>query len=199
MIKTVICDLGGVILTDDDAPVFSETFFNTFHLTREHISKGWNAALPSFMVGKITEDQFWYQLLSTAGSSVMDIQKAKEIWRLETKPIEGMFSLLEQIKKQYTLVALSNIGREQLAFKNEKYHLSRYFSFIISSGAEGISKSNPEIFKTLLQKGNFKAEECLFIDDREKNIVIAKALGMETILFKGAEDLKSQLASRGLI
>ena len=42
-------------------------------------------------------------------------------------------------------------------------------------------------------------EECLFIDDREKNLVGAKEVGMETILFTGYEPLVQELEQRGIL
>ena len=46
-------------------------------------------------------------------------------------------------------------------------------------------KPNKEIFEHLLGKYNLNADECLFIDDSEKNIEGAKALGINGYLFDG--------------
>jgi putative hydrolase of the HAD superfamily len=35
----------------------------------------------------------------------------------------------------------------------------------------------------MLQRLGAKPEECLFIDDKERNLVTARSLGMKTILF----------------
>ena len=45
-------------------------------------------------------------------------------------------------------------------------------------------KPSEEIYKYLLNKYKLKAEECLFIDDIEKNIEGAKKVGMKAEIFK---------------
>lgn len=54
-------------------------------------------------------------------------------------------------------------------------------------------KPNREIFEALLDKYNFKAEECIFIDDREINIQGAKVLGIEGIVFENYEQAHTKL------
>ena len=51
-----------------------------------------------------------------------------------------------------------------------------------------------EIFEYLLGKYNLIAEDCVFIDDSEKNLAGAREAGISTILFTGdAEKLKTEL------
>jgi hypothetical protein len=40
---------------------------------------------------------------------------------------------------------------------------------------------------------------CFFIDDRSRNTDAAAALGMQTHTFRGADDLRAELARRGLL
>ncbi len=51
-----------------------------------------------------------------------------------------------------------------------------------------LCKPEPEIYKALFDKYSLKPEECIFLDDLEKNIAAAKAAGMHGVVFK---DLKS--------
>lgn len=54
-------------------------------------------------------------------------------------------------------------------------------------------KPEPEIYRTLLERFDLKAEECVFLDDRQENIDGAKAQGMEGICFAGYEDANARL------
>ena len=63
-----------------------------------------------------------------------------------------------------------------------------------SSGKyRGIAKPDPEIYKLLLSRYDLKAEECVFIDDTEENVLSAKKLGFAGIVFTGYEDAVARL------
>lgn len=59
-------------------------------------------------------------------------------------------------------------------------------------------KPEPEIYQSLLQRYDLKAEECVFLDDRQENIDGAKAQGIEGICFVGYEDAKEKLRALGV-
>ena len=54
-------------------------------------------------------------------------------------------------------------------------------------------KPDPEIYKTLLRRYNLKAEECVFIDDTEENVISAEKLELKGIVFTGYEDARARL------
>jgi FMN phosphatase YigB (HAD superfamily) len=43
------------------------------------------------------------------------------------------------------------------------------------------------------------AERILFIDDREENVAAARVAGMRTLRFQGADELRNELSSLGVI
>jgi len=67
------------------------------------------------------------------------------------------------------------------------------FDGCVFSFREGIVKPDPEIYKTLLRRYNLKAEECVFIDDTEENVVSAEKLELKGIVFTGYEDARARL------
>ena len=54
-------------------------------------------------------------------------------------------------------------------------------------------KPDPEIYRTLMEKYDLQAEECVFIDDREDNVVAARQLGMQSIWFEDYAQAKEEL------
>ncbi|MCR5034285.1 MAG: HAD family phosphatase [Clostridia bacterium] len=52
-------------------------------------------------------------------------------------------------------------------------------------------KPDPAIYLCLLEKYGLKAEECLFIDDREENVAAARELGMQTVRFESHEQARA--------
>ena len=59
------------------------------------------------------------------------------------------------------------------------------FDGLVFSGPLHIVKPDARIFRHLLDTYGLSADECLFIDDSEKNLAGARALGIKTYLFDG--------------
>jgi len=203
-ITTIIFDLGNVLLTNDWHCGVEEKFqeySDYFNITYDDMERGWKASFFDFMTGKISEDEFWRIFLQVAGANIIDIEHAKKLWRKYQRPIENVLGLLKKIKEsnRYQLSALTTVSREWLDFKREKYDLDSFFEEIVSSGYSGLIKPDVGIYKLLLEKINKKPEECLFIDDSEKNLLPAKEIGMKTILFTNQEELERNLIELGVL
>ena len=120
------------------------------------------------------------------------------MWRKYQKPLEDMLGLVGRLKKGYRTAALANSGREWIDFKIKKYKLEAFFELIVNSGYAGLAKPDPKIYKLVVQTLKVNPIECLFVDDQKGNLLPAKKLGMETILFKGQKDLEIKLRKLGL-
>ena len=82
--------------------------------------------------------------------------------------------------------------------KNKNQQFFDYFSVITTSDTidpDGslIKKPDPQFF-ALFQKIHNKADKhIIFIDDDQSNVSVAKAAGMQSILFKNPEQLRNEL------
>ena len=56
-----------------------------------------------------------------------------------------------------------------------------------------LQKPDPKIFKKIIKNTGFTAEECIFIDDLEKNCEGASKAGMYSIVFYNNNQLKNNL------
>ncbi|WP_338022994.1 HAD-IA family hydrolase [Amedibacillus hominis] len=52
-------------------------------------------------------------------------------------------------------------------------------------------KPDTRIYQILLKRYNLKAEECLFIDDNEKNIIAAKEMGIHGITLDQSDQIET--------
>ncbi|MFK7800510.1 MAG: HAD family hydrolase [Anaerolineae bacterium] len=115
-------------------------------------------------------------------------------------PIDGTVEILSQLKEGgHDLSALSNWSAETFPLVEAKYQFLGWFEEKVISGRVGLKKPDPKIYELLLEQVGRPAEECLFIDDSEKNIVAANQLGFDTIHFISPEQLRSELEKRSLI
>jgi len=115
--------------------------------------------------------------------------------------VQGEFSgtvkILSALRSTgYSLFALSNWSIETFPLVKERFDFLNWFEEIILSGEVKLAKPDPAIYELLLQRVNRPAEQCLFIDDNERNIAAAQKLGLQTIHFSTPERLYTELAER---
>lgn len=93
----------------------------------------------------------------------------------------------------YAIYLLSNYS-EDLFTKHTKgaSFLNDIDGKVVSYQIHAI-KPNPEIYLYLLDKYGLKAEECLFFDDREKNVEAAQNLGIKAIRVESQQQLLGEL------
>lgn len=83
-------------------------------------------------------------------------------------------------------------GLKKLAWAYSK------FDPLILSYETGFMKPEKEIYEKTLSKLKLKGEECVFIDDRGEHHSSPEQLGMQTIVFKNATQLKQDLKNVGV-
>ena len=200
-IKHIIFDLGETVLTDDwnvNYHQLLQEFSDYYNISFDNMQKAWLSLWPKIKVGKINEDVFWKNFLTISESEKLNIEPAKMFWRDFQKPIENMLSLVVRIKENYQVSALANTAKEWFDFKRQKFDLDEYFDVIVASGHVGIAKPSPEIFQIILNRLNAKAEECLFIDNKEKCLLSARKMDMRTVLFTNQTELERKLLKVGI-
>lgn len=108
----------------------------------------------------------------------------------------GMLDLVLELKaKGYHLYGLTNWAAETCAQTRAKYHeIFDPLDGLVVSAEVKATKPDARIFRILMERYGLKAEECLFVDDAQRNVDGARAVGMEALLFEGAEKLRADLA-----
>ena len=72
------------------------------------------------------------------------------------------------------------------------------FDILIFSCVEGCVKPERRIYEITLERLGFKARQTVFTDDLEENIQGAEDLGINAIIFKNLEQVKSELSRLGV-
>lgn len=95
----------------------------------------------------------------------------------------GFRAAAEDLGKDHSLALLSNDLREWSAYLRASLDLHTYFRAAIISAEVGHRKPAKEIYEILLGKIGCVACDCVFVDDRAKNLRPARDLGLKTIHF----------------
>jgi len=200
-IKAVIFDFGGVLIGWDPRSLYSRFFPGQAEAMEDFLAEiefmKWNAQQDkgrSFAEGvKVHSKQFPHRAHL--------ISAYHEYWQEAiTGVIEGTVELLRALKKKgYLVYGLSNWSAETFPIIRREYKFLNLLDDIVISGEIKLIKPEPEIFEFFLQKIGRPANECLFIDDSEQNIITAKKFGFDTVRFKSPEQLKKELQIRQML
>lgn len=149
--------------------------------------------------GSITDEEVKSCIKSRLPNELGEVGcKVYDNWICSMIPVPNMKELVLDIKRSgKKLYLLSNIsngfanGYKDVPWLKE---LLECFDGLVFSAEVNLVKPNREIFEYLLEKFSLNADECLFIDDSEKNIIGAKNAGIDGYLFDGnAEKLRKYL------
>ncbi|MBR6092020.1 MAG: HAD family phosphatase [Bacteroidales bacterium] len=194
-IKNIIFDFGGV-LVDWNPHYLFDKYFNDIEESNYFIENVCNSEWNAEMDGGKQFEQ------AVRERSAMFPQYAEPLKLYQTnwmdtmgEEILGMYDLIKSLKENGfpVIYGLTNWSAETFPAVQKKYHIFSLIDNIVVSGEVKQLKPNPEIFHTLLNKYNLKAEESLFIDDNIKNVEGAKAVGINALRFENASKLKHDL------
>jgi HAD superfamily hydrolase (TIGR01509 family) len=69
------------------------------------------------------------------------------------------------------------------------------FDIVYASHLMGLAKPDPAFYTCILEHESCSADRAVFIDDFPENVEAARALGIGSLLFTGAEQLKKDLTA----
>lgn len=102
--------------------------------------------------------------------------------------------MIRQLKEQgYKVYLLSNYPLGMYHVHWPTFSFFKEVDGYIVSAQECMKKPDERIYRLLCERYHVRAEECLFIDDRQVNVDAAIAVGMEAVLFEGYEQLMQYL------
>jgi 2-haloacid dehalogenase len=114
-----------------------------------------------------------------------------EQWR---GPVAGAPELLADLKAAGVGVyGLTNWGRETWPLACERFPFLGSLDGVLVSSHVGITKPDPEIFRTFCARFGVTPDESVFIDDVAQNVEAARSLGFQGIVFTDADDVRNQL------
>lgn len=140
--------------------------------------------------GTITDDEVKEALIKRLPENKGAVAcKIYDSWVKTLTPVAGMQNLIFDLhkagKKLYLLSNISTGFAKSYAEVEWIKELFDCFDGLVFSAVAGKIKPNKDIFEHLLKTYNLKAEDCIFIDDSQKNIDGAKTAGISGYLFDG--------------
>lgn len=115
-------------------------------------------------------------------------------------PIAGTVGLLARLRERgVPCYALTNFSVEMFTRVRRRFEFLDWFDGIVVSGAEGLIKPDPRIYRLLLERFRLDPATTFYVDDQPANVTAARALGMRTHQFTGVADLRAAFTEAGLL
>ncbi len=192
MIKNIIFDLGNVIINYDQKAIIER--FAENEEEKEYIyNEIFNAPEWEMQdLGNVTNIEA-AEIINKRNN--LKYEKLTQVflmeWYKEQKINKDIIEIAKKLKeKGYNIYVLSNMAN----FTYEYFKKEEFFSLcsgIVISAYEHLKKPDKKIYELILERYELKAEECLFIDDTEKNYKTANEIGIQgrNIIPNSSEDV----------
>ena len=180
MIKNLIFDIGNVITTEVNAAAFD----NLSQAQQEELSNlaiYKNDNFIKTLLGHLTVEDCKNRLVELFDENMQD--------RFLPKKPE-MIELLYNLRSHYNIFFLSDMIETTYRYLKD---LLDDFDGGVYSYQEHLKKPDEKVFEVLLQRYGLKPEECLFFDDKQRNVDAARKLGLRAEVFLNKETVTSTL------
>lgn len=199
-IKTIIFDLGGVLINWNPRFVY-RSIFNT----EEEIdwffdnicTNDWNENQDAgYPIEKATQELIekhpdWEdQILAYYG-------RWEEMLGGEISESVSIFEKLRE-KNLYKFYALTNWSAETFPVALERFKFLQWFDGRVVSGEEKTRKPFHDFYNILLSRYNIDPSQAIFIDDNKRNVEAAEVLGIKSIHFESPDQLSASLSILGI-
>jgi putative hydrolase of the HAD superfamily len=200
-LRAVIFDYGMVLTGQPNADAH-DAMIRITGLPRAEFETIYWADRHAYDEGKLTGLEFWQNLVRDAKLN-LDAATIDELDALDARmwTTQNPAMLAWQLKlKQHGIrtAILSNMGDTVLANIQREFDWLPRFDVLIWSFEHKMAKPEAAIYRVTLDKLGTRAEEALFIDDKQANVEAARDLGLVAIQFSTIEKLRSDLIAAGL-
>ena len=184
MIKNIVLDMGNVLLEFNPNVIIDKTCDTEEEkaLILKELFLGEEWIMGDY--GTITNAERFDLISKRVPEHLHDkLRECVDNWDICMKPIEGAQEFCKNIRdKGYNVYVLSNACNKFHEYFPRNYDVDFFDGIMVSSDVHMI-KPDVRIYELLLDKYSLKAEECLFIDDREENVEGARKAGVKAVIF----------------
>jgi len=200
MIKTVISDLGRVILFFDNH-IFFRKMADHCPYSAEEIA-GMVHRYPDliriFDSGKLSPSEFFGRVTGILSADI-DEEPFSSVYSDVFTLNQPVLEIIKRLRPDYRLVLLSNTDAIRFGFIRRRFPEIFVFDEYVLSYEFGWVKPERRIYLEALKLAQAEANECLFMDDIPEYVEAARELGIRTILYHPGIDLEAELTRQGVL
>ncbi len=185
MIKTIIFDMGGVVITIDQPKAvrrFEELGLKDAAKCLDPYTQA--GIFGDLEAGKISPEDFRREISALIGREV-SFEECKYGWLgyLGDVPQRNLDAIKQLRAEGYRVLLLSNTNSFMQSWAESDFDgkggsIADYFDALYRSYEVKLMKPDKRFFQLVLEREHLKPEETLFVDDGQKNIDVAVSLGI---------------------
>jgi putative hydrolase of the HAD superfamily len=199
-IKTVIFDLGGVIVPLDFPNLYKQISTHC-GLSPEEVPRriATTGLVEELETGRISGEDFSIRICEVLGFS-LPTNQFRTLWST-LFPAHTLIpeELLVSLKRSYRLLLLSNTNALHFEMIRETYPLISHFDHYVLSYEVGAMKPAPRIYEEAISHANAKPEECFYTDDILPYVEGAQRAGLNAVQFKSFDQLTADMDRLGIL
>ena len=198
-ITTILCDIGGVLLTDGWGHKSRQLAAEHFELDWEDFSTRHEYVGYAIETDRMTLEQYLDRTIFYQPRTFTP-EEFRAFMFAQSQPHEETIVVIRQLadSRRYQMATLNNEILELNIYRLANFGLRNYFSIFFSSCFLQLRKPDEAIYRAALRVTQRAPEECLFIDDREANLECPRALGLVTIHYQNPTQLRAELQQNGI-
>jgi len=199
MITTIFFDIGGVLLTDGWGHDSRRAAAEQFGLDWDEYSDRHEKVGHAIETNRMSLEQYLDRAIFYRPRE-FSREEFRAFIFAQSQPKPESIAIVAQLadSKNHFLATINNEVLELNLYRLEHFGLRRYFRVFFSSCFLGLRKPDEAIYRLALQVTQEAPANCIFIDDREVNLECPRELGLNTILFRDAAQLRVDLTEAGI-
>lgn len=198
MIKTVVFDLGNVILPFDFSICCEKlSRISPYSAEEIYLSGVKSEIVLAYERGKISSLDFYKQITSALSANI-SFDDFRDAWNEIFTENKHVSALIKRLKNKYRLLLLSNTNEMHFDYACRQYPVLNEFDDFILSFQLRLMKPETQIYEEVIRRADAAPEEIVYIDDIEIYAEAAKKSGIRGITFCSNEQLARDLAGFGI-
>ena len=203
MIRAVVCDFGGVLTTPLEGSF--RAFSDASGIPIEAIAAALVAIerrdgahpLHELECGRVSEPAFMARVAAQIGEALgrdVAMHDFTEHYFAGIEPNVPMIELMSALRGEgYRMALLTNNVREWERHWRTMAPIDDIFEVVVDSAFVGMRKPDREIYDLTVARLGVAAEECLFVDDLERNCDAARDAGMAAVVYRAPEQAIAEI------
>lgn len=183
MSKTIIFDLNGVFIV---TPRLSDRFLNDFGVSIDEFMPVLQEIMDKVRrPNAVSIYSLWQPYLKKWGIDFSETEFLDYWFSAEVKANEELVEVARKLQnKGYKLIIMSNNFRERAEYYAKTFKfMDELFEKVYYSWQTGFVKPDERAFKQIFDGFKLQPSDCIYFDDSEKNVQLAKSLGIESYIF----------------
>lgn len=182
MIKAVLFDFDGVLTIDKTGSAAIINYISSVcGIAPENVKSSYYRFNKRLLMGETTHGEIWQEFCESLGRDI-DYSVLLDSFR-NTRLDDKMIALVKRLKKRYLIGMVTDNKCDRISTILDYRGLNECFDSVAVSAYLHSGKDNHSIFEYALQTLNVSADECVFIDNTERNLIIPEQMGMSVLLF----------------